>query len=119
MGREFASAAVEPLASADPTGPRFRIEDIYPCVDNGRFPVKRIAGEAVDIWADIIADGHDVVAAAVRWQRDGATDWHTEPMQLHGNDRWNATILPAETGRYVFQIEAWADRFRPGARVFY
>ena len=52
------------VSPADPTGPRFRIEDIYPCIDGGRYPVKRIAGETVDIWADIFREGHDVTAAA-------------------------------------------------------
>ena len=34
------------MAPGDPTGPRFLIEDIYPSVDGGRYPIKRIAGEA-------------------------------------------------------------------------
>ena len=49
-------------APTDPTGPRFRIEEIYPCVDCGRFAVKHIAGETVDVWADIFREGHDVIA---------------------------------------------------------
>ncbi len=119
MGKEFASAAVKPAASSfDPTGPRFRIEDIFPCVDNGRYPVKRIAGEEIDIWADLICDGHDVIAAAVRWQRNGDDQWHSEPLQLHGNDRWTATIVPRQTGRYVFQIEVWSDRFSSWRKGF-
>jgi starch synthase (maltosyl-transferring) len=118
MGREFASAAVESSAIADPTGPRFRIEDIYPCVDNGRYPVKRISGEPIEIWADVIADGHDVIAVAVRWQRAGEAHWHVEPMQLHGNDRWHAAIIPLETGRYVFQIEVWSDVFSSWRKGF-
>ena len=32
-------------APSDPTGPRFRVEDIYPSVDGGRTPIKRIFGE--------------------------------------------------------------------------
>ncbi len=34
------------MAPSDPTGPRFLVEDIYPSVDGGRYPIKRIAGEA-------------------------------------------------------------------------
>jgi hypothetical protein len=37
---------------------RIYIEDVYPVVDGGRFPVKRIVGEEVDVWADIFRDGH-------------------------------------------------------------
>jgi starch synthase (maltosyl-transferring) len=118
MGREFASAAIEPVASADPTGPRFRIEDVYPCVDNGRYAVKRIAGDEIEIWADIIGDGHEIIAAAIRWQREGASHWHSEPMQMYGNDRWNAKFTPRETGRYLYQIEAWSDRFASWRKGF-
>jgi starch synthase (maltosyl-transferring) len=45
-------------------GRRYVIEDIYPSLEGGRFPVKRIAGEPVDVWAYIFRDGHDVAAPA-------------------------------------------------------
>ena len=119
MRREFASAAIEQqVTSVDPTGPRFRIEDIYPCVDNGRYAAKRIVGEVIDIWADIIADGHDAIAASIRWRPEGAADWHNAPMQLFGNDRWTGTILPTQTGRCVFQIEVWSDRYNSWRKGF-
>ena len=43
-------------------GGAFHIEDVYPLIDGGRFPVKRIVGERVEVWADIYRDGHDVVS---------------------------------------------------------
>ena len=92
-------------------GSRFRIEDIYPSVDSGRYPVKRIAGEPVEVWADIIGDGHDLISAAIRWQREGETNWHVAPMRLNENDRWHGSFVPEVTGRFTFQIEAWADIF--------
>src|SRR5450756_3194825 len=49
-------------------GGAFHIEDVYPLVDGGRFPVKRIIGERIDVWADIYRDGHDVVAVALVWR---------------------------------------------------
>ena len=62
---------------ADPTGPRFLIEDIFPSVDGGHYPVKRIAGESVDVWADIFREGHDVIAMAPDpWMDPGRTDRH-------------------------------------------
>ena len=45
----------------------FHIEDVYPLVNGGSFPVKRIVGERIDVWADIYRDGHDVVAGALVW----------------------------------------------------
>ena len=97
---------------------RFFIEDIYPIVDGGRFPVKRIAGEPVDVWADIVRDGHDVVAAALRWRRDTDRDWNSVPMRHHGNDRWVASFKPPTPGEYVYLVEAWTDDFATWRRDF-
>ncbi len=96
---------------ADPTGPRFRIEDIYPCIEGGRYAVKRIVGEPVTVWADVFRDGHDQIAATLRWRRDRSAKWHSVPMRLDNNDRWFATFTPAEPGWYEFGIEAWTDQF--------
>jgi len=106
------------IAPTDPTGPRFRIEEIYPCVECGRYPVKRIAGEAVDVWADIFREGHDVIAAALLWRPEDGADWRREPMQLHSNDRWHGRFTPPEPGLYLFAIEAWTDQFATWRKEF-
>jgi hypothetical protein len=46
----------------------FHIEEIFPSVDCGRFPVKRIVGETIAVWADIYRDGHEIVAAELIWR---------------------------------------------------
>jgi starch synthase (maltosyl-transferring) len=106
------------LSPNDPTGPRFRIEDIYPCVDGGRYPVKRIAGESVEIWADIFREGHDVLAAALIWRNENSPDWQRTPMTLHSNDRWHGHFIPTEPGRYLFAIEAWTDQYATWRKEF-
>ncbi|HEU5019465.1 MAG TPA: alpha-1,4-glucan--maltose-1-phosphate maltosyltransferase [Pseudolabrys sp.] len=99
------------LSPTDPTGPRFRIEDIFPSIDGGRYPVKRIAGESVDVWADIFREGHDVLAAAVIWKPENDREWRREAMRPHSNDRWHGCFTPPEPGWYLFAIEAWTDQF--------
>lgn len=99
------------VAPADPTGPRFRIEDIYPSIDGGRYPAKRIAGDPVDIWADIFREGHDVLAAALLWRREDHPDWQRVPMQFVGNDRWHARFTPQQPGYHLLTVEAWSDQF--------
>ncbi|SHG10925.1 alpha-1,4-glucan--maltose-1-phosphate maltosyltransferase [Bradyrhizobium erythrophlei] len=93
------------------TGGAFHIEDIYPLIDGGRFPVKRIVGERVEVWADIYRDGHDVVAAALAWRRESDREWRREPMTAQDNDRWIGSFVPDAPGRYVYAIEAWTDEF--------
>ncbi len=111
-------ADVGEVSPNDPTGPRFRIEEVYPCVDGGRYPVKRIAGEAVDVWADIFREGHDVIAAALLWRPEDGAEWRREPMQLLNNDRWQGRFTPPEPGLYLFAIEAWTDQFATWRKEF-
>jgi starch synthase (maltosyl-transferring) len=116
--RSSVPAEVWERLPADPTGPRFLIEDIYPCVDGGRYPIKRIAAENVEVWADIFREGHDVVAAALLWRAETGSDWQREPMQLHGNDRWHGRFTPPKPGAYLFAIEAWTDQFETWRKEF-
>lgn len=98
----------------------FHIEDIYPLIDGGRFPVKRIVDEPIDVWADIFRDGHNITSAALLWRRDSDSRWQRKPMRHHDNDRWTATFTPDEIGRYHYAIEAWTDTFaswRHGAEL--
>lgn len=97
-----------PVESAHGT---FHITDVYPSVDGGRFPVKRIVGEPVEVWADIYRDGHDVIAAALVWRHEGDGEWQHAPMTLHSDDRWGGAFVPDRPGRYTYAIEAWTDQF--------
>ena len=102
----------------DPTGPRLIIEDIYPRIDDGHYAVKRIAGEAVDVWTDLLRDGHDVIAGALLWRRESETEWHREQLRHHSNDRWHGTFTPPQPGRYLYAIESWTDRFGTWRKEF-
>jgi len=99
-------------------GGAFHIEDVYPLIDGGRFAVKRIVGERVEVWADIYRDGQDVVTAALVWRRERDHEWRREPMTHHTNDRWVGSFVPDAPGRYVYAIEAWSDQFATWRRGF-
>jgi len=93
-----------------------------------------VVGETVTVEADIFADGHDSLAAVLRYKKGNATsppggevaprsgaggdppsgaggDWTEVPMVALVNDRWTAEFPVTELGRYVFTIEAWVDHF--------
>ncbi|NPD67382.1 alpha-1,4-glucan--maltose-1-phosphate maltosyltransferase [Lichenicola cladoniae] len=92
--------------------PRLALEAPTPAVDGGLFPVKRTAGELVDVEIDVIGDGHDVLAVALQWQGPSealSETWQEAPMRLLGNDRWQASF-PLETrGMHLYRVEAWRD----------
>jgi starch synthase (maltosyl-transferring) len=90
---------------------RIVIEGIRPSTPNG-YPAKAVVGRAVPVTADVFRDGHDILAARVRWRSgNGAKGkWSTAPMRPLGNDRYQAVVEPAQLGRHEFIVEAWTDR---------
>jgi starch synthase (maltosyl-transferring) len=87
------------------------IDAVRPVVDGGRFPAKRIAGEAVQVEADCFADGHDSLRALLIWQRVGAAESTEVCMSPRGNDVWTAQFTPPAPGRYRYAVTAWVDHF--------
>jgi starch synthase (maltosyl-transferring) len=98
--------------------PRIAIETITPTVDNGKYAVKRIVGDIVSVEADILSDGHDVLAAELTWKPGDDAPVERAPMQLVQNDRWIAEFPLLRPGRHSFAIEAWLDRFGSFRRDF-
>jgi starch synthase (maltosyl-transferring) len=92
---------------------RVVIERVSPEVDDGRFPVKRVAGDWVTVTADIFTDGHDALSAVVQyWNADEHTaDCHEVRMRELGNDRWSGRFQVSTVGRFYYTIQAWIDRF--------
>ncbi|MDR0307619.1 MAG: alpha-1,4-glucan--maltose-1-phosphate maltosyltransferase [Chitinispirillales bacterium] len=90
---------------------RVVIENVKPCIDGGLFPIKRVVGEAVTVWADCFADGHDQLSARVLYRRCGSCEWNIGPMELVDNDRWRGGFSVDEIGGYEYMVEAWIDHF--------
>ena len=90
---------------------RILIEEVYPELDGGRFPVKRVVGDTLAVRADILRDGHDLLAAAILYRPQGASQWCAAPMRLADNDRWVGEVPLAENTRYRYTVEAWTDAF--------
>jgi starch synthase (maltosyl-transferring) len=90
---------------------RVVIESVRPQVDDGRFAIKRVPSERVLVSADVFADGHDTLCAAVLYRKSGETGWSEAPMRAVGNDRWEGQFTVSEVGRYEYTIEGWIDRF--------
>ena len=87
------------------------IENLRPLLDGGRYPVKRVVGEDLAVEADVFKDGHDVVAAALKWRTLGETHWQETPMHYLDNDRWRGVCTLYENAISEYTVEAWTDTF--------
>ncbi len=90
---------------------RIVVEAVTPQLDCGRFAVKRIVGDTVAVQADIFRDGHEQIAAAVLYRRQGETQWQEAPMTFIDNDRWGGSFRVTEVGRYEYTVTAWTDLY--------
>ncbi len=92
-------------------GARVAIEAVTPELDGGRFPIKRVVGEILEVEADILLDGHDRVAANLVVRAAGEREWTAVPMEQGDNDRWYASVPLVRNTRYAYNVEAWHDVF--------
>lgn len=91
--------------------PSVVIENLQPLIDGGRYPIKRVIGEDLVVEADVFKDGHDVVAATLRWRVLGEEQWHDTAMTFLDNDRWRGVCTFYENAIYEYTVEAWTDTF--------
>ncbi|MEY2530572.1 MAG: hypothetical protein QOI96_657, partial [Verrucomicrobiota bacterium] len=94
------------------------IENLRPLIDGGRYPVKRVTFEDLVVEADVFKDGHDVVAAALKWRVLGETRWQETSMVHIDNDRWRGVCTLYENSIYEYTVEAWTDTFRSWREEF-
>src|SRR5690606_16728824 len=92
---------------------RANIENVVPQIDCGKYPIKRVVNERVEVRADIFTDGHDKVQAILLYRKiqKGKEKWQQSPMYFIGNDHWQGSFVPDQEGMYEFTIAAWVDHF--------
>lgn len=105
-----------PPPPEDVAGQRFLIEAVTPEIEGGRFAVKRVAGDRLEVAADLVCDGHVVADAAVLYRAPGEEQWRRAPMRPLDNDRWAGSFETDRIGRWHYTVEAWVDAFQSWRR---
>ena len=82
------------------------IENLQPVVDCGRFPLKAVPGEIVEVTADIFRGGHEKCEAVLLFRKAGEEKWSRAPMEFVDNDSWLGKFAAYEAGNYEFTVEA-------------
>ncbi len=91
---------------------RITVGALRPCVDGGCWPVKRELGEDLVVEADLLVDGHEIIAGVVRHTLEGGEEgWSEVALQAVGNDTYRASIRLEHLGCVRFTVEAWLDSF--------
>jgi starch synthase (maltosyl-transferring) len=87
------------------------ILDVSPQVDCGRFSVKRIVGDKLEVSADIVKPENYSIRAILLNRKKRSREWSNSSMDYnYNNDRWMGSFPFGEIGRYEYAISAWTDK---------
>lgn len=86
------------------------IRNVKPALDGGKYFITRVPEETVDVSAEIIADGNDVIKASLLFKEKKARKWNEVPMSAREDDRFEGCFTVKKEGFYVYKIEAWTDK---------
>ncbi len=84
---------------------------VRPELDGGRYPIKRVLGDVLQVEVDAVADGHDRLRAVLLDRAPGETAWHETELVLGNDDVWRASIALRALGRHAYSVVAWIDTF--------
>jgi starch synthase (maltosyl-transferring) len=112
MNARLPKPAVRKRKLTQPDGRvRAVIDRVLPEIDGGRFAVKRVVGDRIEVEAHVFADGHDVLACRLRYRHDSEKDWSEVPMAALPNDVWRGSFALEKLGVYHYTATAWVDHF--------
>ncbi|HEU5085425.1 MAG TPA: alpha-1,4-glucan--maltose-1-phosphate maltosyltransferase [Acidimicrobiales bacterium] len=87
------------------------IDMVRPSTPGGAGRPKTSVGERTPVQARIFRDGHDLLAARVRWRRARGRTWQQAPLTQTVNDIWVGELTCTDLGAHEVVIEAWTDVF--------
>jgi starch synthase (maltosyl-transferring) len=105
------------VSGPSPCGGRIAIQGVRPQVDCARYDAKAVVGERVTVAADLVREGHERLAAAVRYRPRGEQGWREAPLELAGNDRYAGSFPAERIGRWEYRIVAWTDHWTTWRRA--
>lgn len=88
---------------------RALIEFVFPTVNEGKFYLKKVVGDKIEIKSHIFGDGHDEINARILYKFGKQKTWRNSPLFHKSNDEWEGSFLVEEIGSYFFTVEAWVD----------
>ncbi|MFI8379929.1 alpha-1,4-glucan--maltose-1-phosphate maltosyltransferase [Leeuwenhoekiella sp. NPDC079379] len=91
------------------TRERIVIQNIEPQLQNGEFFIKRVVGELIEVTADVLGDGHDVLQAEICYNWEHSKNWETIRLTPLENDVYTGVFNVENQGFYDYKISGWID----------
>ena len=88
---------------------RVVIDRVEPQINGGEYYIKRVVDQVVKVNADVLVDGHDVIAASVLYKHEKERTWREKRMSPGFNDTWSGSFAVSKQGTYAYKIQGWVD----------
>ena len=88
---------------------RIVVENIAPQINHGNVFIKRVVNEIVNVTADVLVDGHDVLQASILYKHESEKLWSETRMNPTFNDEYTASFQITKQGFYSYKVEGWVD----------
>lgn len=88
---------------------RVVLENLTPEIDAGRFPIKRVTGDTLQVEIDLFTDGHDEVSGHLLLRHASEQNWTASPLTFLENDRWQGQVVLESLGIYEYKVLGWVD----------
>lgn len=88
---------------------RIVIENVAPKINDGAVYIKRVLDEIVNVTADVLIDGHDILQANLLYKHEKEKSWSEVRMAPTSNDEYTASFKTTKQGFYSYKIEGWVD----------
>lgn len=88
---------------------RVVIDRVSPQLNGGKFPIKRVVGQMVQVSADVLVDGHDLIEASILYKHEKESKWKEIRMYPTYNDEWIGSFTILKQGLYSYKVQGWVD----------
>ena len=88
---------------------RIVVENVAPQLNAGKVFIKRVVDEIVNVTADVLVDGHDVLQASLLFKHESEKIWKEVRMQHSSNDEYTASFQTKKQGLYAYKVQGWVD----------
>ncbi|MEM3655329.1 MAG: maltotransferase domain-containing protein [Thermoprotei archaeon] len=94
------------------------IQNVRPIVDGGKYPVKRIVGERLNVEVEAFTTGERAVRADLLVKFPQGGEWKRIPMDQKREDWFTASISLDQIGVVEYTVEAWIDDYLTWLKSF-
>jgi len=90
---------------------RVAFEKVYPEIDCGRFPIKRIINTKVKLKAELFTDGHNLISAKILYAFEKSKNWKETMLNYCQDDKYEGEFVVDKLGVWEYTLIAWVDEF--------